>query len=238
MYQRYSTLNRDISQVINKSPKDLDHKYHLDSVKGSYTVTNRQYEDIFGVKVDTHSELEKLGACQYCEKYTVIISLEDSLDYILQRLTGCSLDSVRSISSYKVLSRSLLKLNYESLEDLDLGYLLNLDPKLDEYFNLIYSSVESEDPYSAFLEKFVGDLLRECDRILNLISIEFYHKCREVTDSVKLRSKSTCSYILTSSEKLEEEIIIRSSQVEDYTIKVKYFDLMEYSERYNESYIV
>jgi hypothetical protein len=227
--------NLDIYKT--KSSEDFDEKFHIESVVKAMG-TDRKYYRIFGDMYDSHNEIEKLGVCKHCRKYTTIISLEDSLDYILHRLSGCSTDKIRQLSDYDRVSRALMKLNFDALEGIHFGDLRMLDDKMAAFLDKILLEVgtnsDEEDISAEFVERFASTLFSELKRVLEYVVFNYLFSLNKGV--AVLRSKSLCSFVLSSYERLETDIIIKSEGYEDYSIKVRSFEKWQYLEDFKLKY--
>ena len=94
---------------------------------------SRQYELQAGGANDNLFLLEILGVGKYCKKYSVVLDMSDCLDYILHRLSGCSISSVRQLQDYDNISKNIIGLNFDELQNLTFSDLFALDDKLAKY---------------------------------------------------------------------------------------------------------
>ena len=220
----------DLSHYHQEVAASADAKFHIDSVIKTMH-TSRSYREIFGKITDSHSEIEKLGVCKYAREYTAIVSLEDSLDYILHRLSGADVSKIRNIFGYREISRGLLKLNYEVLEFFNFSSLFDVDTKLNSYLDkLLEQAAEGEVP---FLNLFIQDVLTESSKVIEYIGF-FYNDT--LPDSA-IRSKTFCSFIISTATHVEDEILIHSQGKDDYRIKVRSFKKGEYLNKTDILYI-
>lgn len=239
--QRPYELADDLTRYDSLSSEDLDTRFHLESVK-DYKGLSRTYTNIFGCLTDSHNEIEKLGVCKGHKRWNVIVSLEDSLDYILHRLCGADMNNIRNMPNYKQVSRALLKLNYEAMVA-SFGDLREADEKVDSYFTQLFSSTETEDLEEAalnFQKTFVLKIMSQLSTILEYVVLAYYYDTVESAGYKKgalvLRSKSLCCFVLSSDVKIEEELIIKSPGFEDYTLKIHSFEKYEYLEKMSLEY--
>lgn len=223
----------DLTYYEQASFSGFDQSYHVRSVL-EHKNKKREYYDMYGKICDSHIEIEKLGVCRYAKPFTTILSLEDSLDYVLHRLTGASIDKIRSIPQYTLLSRSLLKLNYEVLDQASIAPLFGVDARLDDYLiNIIEDSAPEGEHAWAF--KFIGSLLAQASTIVEYAS--FCYKLMRPPGECVIRSKSFCSFVMTSSQHLEEEVILSSEGVSDYPIQIRSFGRKEYLQGVDLKYV-
>lgn len=235
MADRKCEVVENLDIYKDKIAEDLDEKFHIESVVKA-SGTDRTYVRLFGDMTDSHNEIEKLGVCKHCRRYTTIISLEDSLDYILHRLTGCSVEKARSLTSYDVVSRALMKLNFDAMEGIEFGHIMETDPAVSSYLDKLYSSLdcEEENKQFEFLSMFTSSMFSEIKRVLEYTVFEYLFSLDKGT--AVLRSKSLCSFVLTSDKKLEDELIIKCEGFEDYRLKVRSFEKWQYLEDFKLKY--
>lgn len=242
-----NSLNQQVSHLIKKLPKvtlDLsdynekigvnpDQQYHIDCVKSAFG-KERTYTNFYHAVSDSHHEIEKIGASLYSRNYTVIVSLEDSLDYILHRLSGASMSSVRSLSNYTELSRDLMKVNLDRLDNHNFSSLLNLDTKLDSYLSRIYEEAGKQliergdsDVETLFADRLMKNILEESDSIISYLG--FYY--RQQVKEAAVRSKSYCSVVIASDEKMNDELIIESTGFDNCNLQARSFECREYFDK-------
>lgn len=233
--KRLCTVEADLSYYNNEVACSSDTDFHIKSVLETFRVP-RSYDDLYSNSCDSHNEVERLGVCKHAKKYTTIVSLEDSLDYVLHRLSKCSVMAVRSMSNYYDFSRSLLKLNLDFLEKFSVEHLLNLDENLDKYLvSLLYDEDGNEKSDEDYMLSFIKDVLNEVGRVVDYVGL--YFKEAQPEKSCVTRSKSYCSHILSTDEKLDNVIIIRSEGFDDYQIRVRSFTRMEYFKNVDLRYV-
>lgn len=232
MRTRKCEVEGDLSQYERIVTDDREVQHHVNSVLSALGKA-REYTSILGNLVDSHSEVEKLGVCRYQLKYSVIISMEDSLSYILHRLSGAAIENIEAIPGYKRISRSFMKLHFEMLDDDAFGLFSACDPKLEEYFTSLTSDVsgESEEVIQAkFTARFVEAMIGELKLVLEYVSFSyFFNRPKSSGNELKLRSKSLSAFIFTSNEKVEDTIVIKSTGFSDHTLIVRSFGYKEYS---------
>jgi hypothetical protein len=224
---RKCDVMEDLSYYEQEVACSIDKGFHISSVLSNKDAP-RSYFDFYGKISDSHNEIEKLGVCKYAKPYTTILSLEDSLDYILHRLCKADIAKVRSISEYDLLSRSLLKLNFDGMKGFTFEEFFKADTNVEKFLLSMYNSVpsESEDKNHDFLLSFVSSLIKEVSAVAEYIS--FAYNASLDKDTSVIRSKSFCSFVLTTSNKLEDELVIRSDGFDDYSLKVRSFERKEY----------
>jgi hypothetical protein len=230
MITRKIELVEGLDDYLTKSASDPDTAYHIKSVLAAKEETKRTYTNVFGNMMDFHHEVEKLGIVKHRLRYTSIISLEDSLDYILHRLSGADMENIRAIPNYKSISRALLKLNYDAL-DAEFGVFSSADKKLASYMENLYMEVEVEDEEERslkFVDKFVSAVIREVQLVLEYVAFSYYFA--QERNTFIPRSKSLCSFVATCQNNLQEELILQSPGFSDYTLYVRSFERWKYCE--------
>lgn len=222
-------IEEDLSDLLSLRASDPDTAYHLESIQRNMFIADRKYSSIFNNWSDSHSDIEKLGVCKYQLDYTVIISLEDSLSYLLHRLCGADMERIQSIKDYKYISRGILKLNYDIIENYNFNVLSDADPAVAAYMDTLYSSCEAEDEEdrsNEFIAKFIKEIMGMLSAVLEYVV--FYYYTHSGNKSLKLRSQSFSSFVLTSDTKVEDTIEIVSEGYQAHTLIVRSFATREY----------
>jgi hypothetical protein len=214
-------------EEVAASGESTDKSYHINSVLENMN-KERRYKEYFGKIADSHIEIEKLGVCKYAKPYTTIVSLEDSLDYILHRLCKAEVSNIRSIPNYFEVSRAILKLNYKGMEGLNFNWLMNADGNLARFLVEMHENTndDSDNRAGDFVHEFINRLIQEVSHVTEYIS--FYYNTLLERDSSVIRSKSFCSFVISTDKKLDDVLYLRSAGFEDYAIRVRSFERKEY----------
>ena len=160
----------------------------------------REYKRKFECSYDTHFALEALGIGTNCKNSTLIIDFGDKLDYVLHRITGCSMENVRKLADYDKISRSILSADYKNLQNIKVSDITSLDEKIAAWTNELLSVIadltdlSDSEKLSLFLFRFYGTLIREVNTLKNYVMMFIYHKF----DNVVIRSKSLCCMLATT----------------------------------------
>lgn len=244
MVGRDCDILTDLSAYETASSSDLDRQFHIDSVRENFR-KDRKYMEIPVGMSDSHIEIEKLGVCKHQKAYSVILSMEDSLDYLLHRLTGARLDNIRNVPDYKQISRALLKLNYPALGDKNIGVFRDCDEKIDEYFEKLFIEAKGDTPNEKVdnvQSEFFMSVLKELKWVLDYTTFHYFLTKKNSPEfasksgGLVLRSRSFCSFVMTSDVKLEDELILRCEGNDDYRLQVRSFERNEYFESMSLSY--
>lgn len=229
IYKRLFAYDCDLTPLKSFTPSNNLEENIVDNMLQYLEVNKRSYIDIFDtVRIDTHHELEKLGIGSNSNKYTIVISLEDSLDYILAYLTKCDIRAVRTIDNYKELSKSLLTTYYISKNfKLNTNALIGLDNNLDKYLYDLHRKYEDNPQKIAI--KFQRDILETAYMLLRIITGIF--KCH--SNSV-IRSLGSCSAVLTNANPISYNIVLENREgLEPYTLNIGCFERFEYLDNLN-----
>ena len=242
---RYKVANPEDSSDV------LFHKAHA---LGYFDVRKKTYENCFGALYDRHHELAKLNILLGYGPYVTIISLEDSLDYVLHSLCGCNIQKVREIPKYQELSRALLKLNFgENLYNFAISDFVGIDPKLNHFIKQLEldakaSMLEGEDAVDEeedseefneildvrFLTAFITKIITKVDDINKYLG---YNYKLERGEAVTVKSKSACSFVLAAKERFEHNMTIKAPGCDDYTLYVRSFERGEYETKIDLPYV-
>lgn len=217
------SLNKDfkrgigIEKYMNTTPRNKLEEYHISNVLLNWN-KRKSISGYFGLAMDSKIELEKAGLSADKKPYRVIVSLEDSLDYILSNITQCGIKGLaQQIKGYRELSRGLLNLDLESIKNKRLDCLINIDPNIDNYFmRLIRSSESSLDVMMTFIK----DAVKCAYDAIAYIALYIKYFYEEQGHSVVIKSRGSCSIVLTSTVEINEDITLD----EIYTLHIKSYE--------------
>ena len=192
---------------------------------------SRQYELQAGGANDNLFLLEILGVGKYCKKYSVVLDMSDCLDYILHRLSGCSISSVRQLQDYDNISKNIIGLNFDELQNLTFSDLFALDDKLAKYLSSLIRSASEDytDPnriIQEFVLKFYTEVVSEVSSIKDYCMM-FLQQLNP--GSFVYRSKSYTSSVATSDVAINEQIVIKANNCDDYELVVRSYEMFEYA---------
>ena len=211
-----------IDEYMTFTADDIYTQQHIKDVISNID-KGRRYTSIFGKASDSHFEIEKLGICKGCKKYTTILSLEDSLDLILHNLCDCDYNLLfDNIKDYQRFSRGILSVNYDIMGNLTLDNLFGIDKKLDDY--LINLNMNSKDSYN-FLEKFYNLILDNAGELAECLAVLVKKNLAERGIKIVYRSKGYCSFVFTSDVPINEDLIINGK----YGIRLNSYLAKEYT---------
>lgn len=224
VYRRLFKHNCDLTPVYNFIPTNDIEKAYLESVNTFLDISQRNYVKAFdSILIDTHHDLEKLGIGHDARKYTLVISLEDSLDYILAYICKCDVKAVRSISNYKTLSKGLLSAYYAPQNfNFNSEILRGLDANLDKYLENLYYENKCDPSMTTFnLHK---QILETGNMLLRMITGMF-----KLYSGAVIRSLGSCSSVLTSDKPYEGFITLENKNgIPSYTLQVGCFERYSY----------
>lgn len=182
----------------------------------------RIYKSILDFKYDSAFDIEMLGVERYSKKYSVLFSLQDSLDFILNQLCGVDTELVRRIPNYQRISRGLLNINVEMLGQANFGELIGIDPRLDNYIAKIDASALN---YADFILKFFGEITECCNALLHKLAMQYQCLSKGNGNNLSLKSKNISSVAFASEIPVNDAMEIK----EDYFIIIKSYEKHEYS---------
>lgn len=197
----------------------------------SLAPSERRYIKKMGKEEDSHLELEMLGIGEYCKSRTLIVSMEDSLDYVFYSVMGTPIEVLRALPNYQELSRGFIR---NDIKDVDITYeqLMSIHPTI-EYFILSEAEKFMEEvPLNDdnFLTEFNLHLIRiisnEVERILITIAVSIFESYPE---AYVLRSRGCGVYVFTTDS--EESLDIRLTHGDlnvFYSIKAKAYPAFGY----------
>lgn len=212
-------IKEDLEHYSDLDVESAFKESHIRSVLEALKVANsrnesrRIYKSVLGIKCDTAFEIEMLGIERYSKRHTVLFSLQDSLDYILHVLCGVNPEVVRRIPHYQRLSRGILNVDVELLDELSFGHLIGIDESLDKYIAGI--NRKSFD-YADFVTRFFTELTECCNGLLHSLAMKYKCYYKEQGITLALKSKTITSVAFSSDISINDEMEV----MKDYFIKI------------------
>ena len=198
------------------------------------TKCGREYTEVLpGITTDNVWMLEILGLGKYSKANVVHIDLTDKLAYFLSQASGCSEECIKNLPDYSVLSRNILTLNLDALQNFNIQQLYGLDKMLDSYLLallgeavILRKNYSMQDIAEAVAYSLVEKMLRRAATLRDLISIIY----KTMHPDIVLRSHGCCDLIFTSEELIEEELeLYDSSNANNHiTVKVNSYPKLAY----------
>ena len=166
----------------------------------SLNAKDRTYSKVFNCDFDSHFVLESLGLAKSDLNYFYIVSLEDSLDLILNILGDTEIGLIKTMANYRDISRSLIRLNGDRL-DYNLEDFINLgSTKLN---NILVSIDSNSDDFNSFINNFVNEITEQVNRVLEYIA---YYLKNQIPDLV-IRSFESGKVLFGSVNKIDLDLI-------------------------------
>lgn len=222
-------LEKDFSPLKEINAELFDRCVALQQQKREYTFQA-------GGAKDSLFTLELLGVGAYCKQYTVVIDFSYALDYVLHRLSGCSINNIHKMDNYDEISFNIMNLNFRKLHNINFSVLFVLDDELAKYLNNLLQKVSGE--YSShnkiineFCLQFYQEIIREVTKIKDYCMI--YVK-NLYANQVVYRSKSYAASVATSSVPINEELELIMDGYETYKIPIKSYACLEYAKQEGE----
>ena len=218
----------DLTPIVNFIPVgDLETSFK-EAVLKCLRYRSRAYRTVFNSKVliDSHHELEKLGLATTTRKYVLILSLEDSLDYILHYMCGCDMRAVRTLKDYRLLSKTLLTTYFYSKSlTFNLKEFYGIDPKLDKYLFNLAEENNNDDVQTTI--SFHKNILTTAHLLITIILRIFRD---HGTSKRVLTSISASSCVFTSDDSYDDTITLTNTEegIEDYILNVGCFKRYSY----------
>lgn len=215
-------LNYD-NLAANDIYTEIHKKNTLECIKLSKNSNEfkRVYKSVLEFKYDSAFDIEMLGIERYSKEHTVLFSLQDSLDFVLNQLCGVDTELVRRIPNYQRISRGLLNIDVEMLGQANFGELIGIDPRLDNYIARMDSSALD---YADFILKFFGEITECCNALLHKLAMQYQCFYKEQGKSLSLKSKNISSVVFASEIPVDDAMEI----LEDYFILIKSYKRLEY----------
>lgn len=222
----------DLSYYENMNSETPDEEYHVSKILKALELPKREYFEKFGEWIDSHYEIFKLGIDIYAKPHTIIVSMEDSLDYLLHCKTGVDPLKIRSIENYYNVSRYFLKPNLFEKE-IKLNLLFGIAPELDTYLLDLFERCTEDDEEDtlvySYVKTFLKELVSEATKIAEYIGIEIIDSLPEKTCSMRSQGLSGC--VLSSALEVEPtkiQIVGRSGY--KYEMNIRSFKRKEFAD--------
>lgn len=216
----------DYSEYLNQMPSTIFEETHLHNLTNA-SVDRRVYRDTLGILCDSSLDLEVIGVTKYAKNDTVLFTLQDSLDLVLNYLCDVDMNVLRQLPNYQQISRGILNADHRLLDGIPFGDLLGLDSRLDAYLIRINTTSIS---YEDFLNKFFIEVTSACNTLLHQYVMQYRSYYSDLGLKLPLRSKNICSIVFGS----EIEIDDKMELVPGYFIQIKSYKKCEYMKYVNE----
>lgn len=221
LVRRDFILSTDIENYKNCTSDDPYVQWHAKEVLSKCNKNKSYTNKMIDIKMDTHIELEKAGLGKDDRPYRTIVSLEDSLDYILASVCKGDWRNIYKMPNYRDISRALLNLNLDAIGDLNFENLIGLDEELNKYF---LNLCKYNDNVKRIIYFFYRDILLKGQDIACYIAVYLKYYYQEQGVKLVVKSMSGSSVVLTS----PIDIDIKVELPDDYSIFVKSFKPNEY----------
>lgn len=212
----------------NFNPTTNLEKSHIKKVLTHYEKP-RSYDSIYDIKMDSHIELEKAGLSKDAKKYRVVVTLEDSLDFVLSKLINVKLSTLQNdIKDYQTISRGILNQDWDLLGNHGFGFLIGISEEFDRYLENL---LKSHNTVRQALYTLFKDILKLSHSMISYLAIFLKYHYGEQGITLTVKSRSASSVVLTSNTRIEETLLIDSM----YEIYVKSYAMNEYINHINEN---
>lgn len=221
LVRRDFVLSQDISNYKDFKTDDPAMQFHINEVL-SKANKNRTYKHpIFPIKIDSHVELEKAGLGKDDRPYRVIITMEDSLDYVLHLAIGADWRNICKMPNYRLISKGILNLDFDSIGEFSFANLLGLDEKLDEY---LANLEKYEETLKRVIFCFFSECLTKAQDIVSYIAVYLKYFYEEQNIRLVIKSMSADTIVIASNVPIN----IKLELPDDYSIFVKSFEVNKY----------
>lgn len=226
LHNKQLSVVGDYSEYLNEMPKTIFEETHLRNLM-SASINRRIYRDTLGIMCDSSLDLEVIGVTKYAKDDTVLFTLQDSLDLVLNYLCDVDMNVLRTLPNYQQISRGILNADHTMLDGIPFGDLLGLDSRLDAYLIRINTTSIS---YEDFLNKFFIEVTSACNTLLHQYVMQYRSYYNDLGLRLPLRSKNISSVVFGS----EIEIDDKMELVPGYFIHIKSYKRCEYINHINE----
>ena len=201
-YRKLPKLEKTIRTMLDKKFEE-----DYENLKRLTELDVKRYKIIHNIYYDNAYTMECLGYSTYSSKYSVILSLQDSLDYVLHKLCGADIKNIRRIPKYQIISRGILNMDYHILNDFSFGNIIGYDENLDNYL----AEMACMDSYEIVCQEITKNILHTCNSIL----LDLGKKYRrfigiETGKNPVMRSVTFSSMVFTYDEPLNDILELTS----------------------------
>lgn len=220
-------LNEDLDLGVYETfqPNDKFTLAHIQNVL-KLKKCDRKYEKLFALQFDTHTELEKAGLSKSKGYYRVIVTLSDSLDFLLSLICHSDFHKFyENIKDYQTLSRGILDLNFDLFDDQLLESLIGVDETLDkDYFKL------NKDREKIILRLY-NDILSLAHSAVAYIAHYIKRAYKKEGLDLVFKSETFSTVVLDSPRRIDFEVSLNGV----YNLKIKSYAPLEYINHVAES---
>lgn len=193
--------------------------------------SGRKYDHIGYAGCDNLFEVEALGIAKYCKRYTMILDLSDSLDYMLHRLSKCNIDAIRNMPNYSKISNAIMNYRFDDVEQIFFNSFFQIDHALDEYFVKLLGTandvtISSDNKMNWIVNKFYVDIINTACSVKDYTMTFLRSKLQKNTFAY--RSKSYSAALASVENVFDENIIFHQDGYEDYNVDIKCYEPFGY----------
>lgn len=218
----------DISSYEKFQPTTEFEMSHIKSVitkKG----TPRTYDSIYGLKMDSHIELEKAGLTKDVRRYRVIVTLEDCLDFVISSLVGTNIKEFKEkLPIYQAISRGILNQDWDILGRNSFDSLIGIS---DEFDNYLHRLLMTHNTAKEVLFKLFKSILSIAQNMVSYIAMSLKMEYEKEGINLVAKSRTACTIVFASDVPVNETIILNGV----YTVYVKACAVNEYIRHINEN---
>lgn len=237
--QRKFILDDSVDAIKSHFEIECKNKAFLDFKNEVYAalMSQRYYSHLGKSYCDNLFTLELLGVEKNSKKYVILLDFSDCLDYIIHLLTNCSIDNIRNIPNYSIISRAFLNNDFTELGDTTWDVLMNKDPILDKYLENLYWELSDgcEDAVKTdelLLRKFIFHFHSRLLEQVKVVKAYIMAYLRTIDSTFLYKSNSYAASIGTSSNYLEDtELLLKNNGSPDYKINLQIFQRFGYLEK-------
>ena len=165
----------------------------------------------------------------------ILIDLSDCFDYVLHRLTGCPVSTVRAMPDYHRISKGILNLNNDVLASVTVENLIAIDDSVYKWIVNLFTEINCIENLTNFekVELLVRKMNRlfitEAMKVRNYIAMFIRHKYEKVI----IRSKSLSGIVATTDENIDTECELYdpTKDIEPYILNLRILEHFEIAKR-------
>lgn len=189
----------------------------------------RTYNSIYGLKMDSHVELEKAGLTKDIKRYRVIITLEDCLDFVISSLVRTEIKEFKEkLPIYQAISRGILNQDWDILGRNSFDSLIGISDEFDKY---LHGLLMTHNTAKEVLFKLFKSILSLSQNMVSYIAMYLKLEYEKRGISLIAKSRTASTIVLSSDVPVDETIILNGV----YAVYIKSYAVNEYIKHINEN---
>lgn len=213
------TMSTDTNAIVSRFMEKWENKRDKEFLSKSLC-ESRRYFEVLNSYQDSHFIAEMLGLNSTKFKYYSIISLENSLDFLLSLLIESNLDELQyTMNDYDMISKSLLTLDTYNLDFSFERFLYN-DNKLDSYIESELIPLKDQT-----LNTFMYNIHKISTRVISYSGFKLLKLIG--SSNASIRSMGRCRLLIGSNSPITECLDVKYGELRPYRLNINSFECGE-----------